>query len=50
MRYILHKTGESDIFAVTVQKLKHDFKYAPIQPEDQCKVEFMNELKNIKAG
>jgi hypothetical protein len=37
-RNILNKTGESDIFAVSSQKLKHDYKFAPIQPEGQSNV------------
>ena len=50
IRYILNKTGESDIFAVNAQKLKCDYKFAPIQPEDQWKVGFIKELTNVKAG
>ena len=50
IRYILNKTGESDIFAVNAQKLKRDYKFAPIQPEDQWKVGFIKELTNLKAG
>ena len=30
IRYILNKTGESDISAVNTQKLKRDYKFAPI--------------------
>jgi hypothetical protein len=47
---VLNKTGESDIFAVISQKLKHDYKFDPIQPEDQWKVGFIKELTNIKSG
>ena len=50
IRYILNKTGESDIFAVNAQKLKRDYKFALIQPEDQWKVGFIKELTNLKAG
>ena len=50
IRYILNKTGESDIFAVSPQMLKKNYKFAPIRPEDQWKVAFIKELTNLKAG
>ena len=31
-------------------RVRHLYKFAPIQPEDQWKVGFIKELTNIKAG
>ena len=48
IRYIMNMTGESDIFAVSAHKLKRDYKFAPIQQENQWKVVFIKELTLLK--
>ena len=50
IRYILNKTNGTDIFSMNRQNLKHEHKFASLQPEDEWRIQFIKELTNLKVG
>ena len=47
IRYILKKTGGSNIFKNDAKKMKKEYKFFPLHPEDVWKVFFIKELTHI---
>ena len=50
IRYILNKTNGVDIFSMNSQNLKHEHKFASLQPEYEWRIQFIKELTNLKVG
>ena len=50
IRYILTELDQSDIFKVKKKYVKKNFKFAPIQPADEWKVQFVKELTDVKQN
>ena len=50
IRYILPELDQSDIFKVKKTSIKKSFKFSPIQPADEWKVQFVKELTDIKQN
>ena len=50
IRYILTELDQSDIFKVKKNYIKKKFKFAPIQPADEWKVQLVKEITDVKQN
>ena len=50
IHYILKDTGESDILSVNIGKLKKNYHFVQMNPDDVWKIDFVREITNVKQN